>query len=173
MGPYPRGRRCCFGPFRARVPLLVLLVLATLGLAACASSPPAASSASTPTESVAPNTVAAPTAAAAAPDATARASTAGGAALTFAIGTDKDVHTLRYLTSRITAPNTEVTVTFTNSGVVAHTLFFRQPMTGRTKLVVSPSQSDTFTFTTPSEAGTYQFICTHYEGGMFGTLEVQ
>jgi plastocyanin len=66
-----------------------------------------------------------------------------------------------------------VTVTFTNAGKIPHTLTipFVQADTGS----VAAGAAATLTFSTPAEAGEYEFLCSfggHLEAGMAGTLIV-
>jgi plastocyanin len=71
------------------------------------------------------------------------------------------------------APGESVTIAFSNAGQVPHTLTIpgARVDTGS----VSPGASATLTFSAPSEAGRYEFLCSfggHPEAGMVGTLIV-
>jgi len=73
------------------------------------------------------------------------------------------------------SPGASVTVTLKNVGALQHNLYAEQinPMESP---MVDPGKSADFTFTAPSQAGTYDFWCTvpgHKELGMVGKLEVK
>ncbi len=82
----------------------------------------------------------------------------------------------------------EVTITMTNDGTLEHEWVIMNLGTEATAPFdeddegniywegeVEPGESETFTFTAPSEPGEYQIVCgtpTHLENGMIGTLLV-
>ncbi|WP_448576134.1 plastocyanin/azurin family copper-binding protein [Thermomicrobium sp.] len=73
------------------------------------------------------------------------------------------------------SPGASFTVTLKNVGALPHNLYAEQinPMESP---MVDPGKSVDFTFTAPSQAGTYDFWCTvpgHKELGMVGKLEVK
>ncbi|MDW8060067.1 MAG: cupredoxin domain-containing protein [Thermomicrobium sp.] len=68
-----------------------------------------------------------------------------------------------------------VTVTLKNVGTLQHD-FHCDQINPTTSALVDPGKSLDFTFTAPSQAGTYDFWCTvagHKELGMVGKLEVK
>jgi uncharacterized cupredoxin-like copper-binding protein len=68
-----------------------------------------------------------------------------------------------------------VTVTLKNAGTLQHD-FHCDQINPTTSSLVDPGKSLDFTFTAPSQAGTYDFWCTvpgHKELGMVGKLEVK
>jgi len=69
-------------------------------------------------------------------------------------------------------PGEKVTVNFKNTGTVQHTFVIKDL---NFKLVASPGQTVSGSFTAPSKAGDYQIHCDvagHTEAGMQGTLTV-
>jgi len=80
-----------------------------------------------------------------------------------------------YKPSTITAsPGQSVTVTLKNVGSLQHNLYI--DAINATSEMVDPGKSADFTFTAPSQAGSYDFWCTvagHKELGMVGKLEVK
>lgn len=81
----------------------------------------------------------------------------------------------KYNPSTITAsPGASVTVTLKNVGALQHNLHV--DVINATSPMVDPGKSADFTFTAPSQAGSYDFLCTvpgHKELGMVGKLEVK
>lgn len=72
------------------------------------------------------------------------------------------------------SPGASVTVTLKNVGTLQHD--FHVDAVNATSPMVDPGKSTDFTFTAPSQAGTYDFWCTvpgHKELGMVGKLEVK
>jgi len=82
----------------------------------------------------------------------------------------------KYNPSTITvSPGASVTVTLKNVGTLQHD-FHCDQINPQTSPLVDPGKSTDFTFTAPSQAGTYDFWCTvpgHKELGMVGKLEVK
>jgi uncharacterized cupredoxin-like copper-binding protein len=73
------------------------------------------------------------------------------------------------------SPGASVTVTLKNAGTLQHN-FHCDQINPTTSSLVDPGKSLDFTFTAPSQAGTYDFWCTvpgHKELGMVGKLEVK
>ena len=86
------------------------------------------------------------------------------------------------------APGTEVTLTLTNNGAVAHNWVLMRPGSTVTspfsaddepnlvfRARVEPGQTQTFTFTAPDESGEYPVVCSepgHWEAGMVGRLTI-
>jgi plastocyanin len=82
----------------------------------------------------------------------------------------------KYNPSTITvSPGASVTVTLKNAGTLQHD-FHCDQINPTGSPLVDPGKSLDFTFTAPSQAGTYDFWCTvpgHKELGMVGKLEVK
>ena len=73
------------------------------------------------------------------------------------------------------SPGASVTVTLKNVGTLQHD-FHSDQINPTGSPLVDPGKSVDFTFTAPSQAGTYDFWCTvpgHKELGMVGKLEVK
>jgi len=73
------------------------------------------------------------------------------------------------------SPGASVTVTLKNVGALQHD-FYCDQINPTGSPLVDPGKSLDFTFTAPSQAGTYDFWCTvlgHKELGMVGKLEVK
>jgi plastocyanin len=77
-----------------------------------------------------------------------------------------------YVPSVLTAPShTLVAVDFTNASTLEHNLVFIAPISGRTRDIVPPTETDSVQIQTPA-AGDYRFVCTIHEE-MTGTLFVR
>lgn len=73
------------------------------------------------------------------------------------------------------SPGASVTVTLKNAGALPHNFYCDQINPTESSLVDAGKSAD-FTFTAPSQAGTYDFWCSvpgHKELGMVGKLEVK
>jgi plastocyanin len=73
------------------------------------------------------------------------------------------------------SPGASVTVTLKNAGTLQHNFYCDQINPTESSLVDAGKSAD-FTFTAPSQAGTYDFWCSvpgHKELGMVGKLEVK
>lgn len=81
----------------------------------------------------------------------------------------------RFEPTELHVPASEpVTITFTNAGRIPHTLTIPSVQVDSGSVAVGASA--TLTFSSPSEAGQYEFLCSfggHLEAGMIGTLIVE
>lgn len=151
-------------------PLLIALRIGATGAIPTATAAPSTTSTPSATGTVMPTTTATGTE-------TPSATGTPGAATTLQITTPDDT---KFDTDRLEAPaGAEITVNYLNDSSIIHNIHFfagtdaNAASLGATDLVAGPGNTQSVTFTTPSQPGEYFFRCDVHPDQMKGTLVVQ